>query len=100
MLELSQSFLFNNLNNIGHVSYSRETVEMEASYGYSLRGQKTLIFDGFEYLKARANKNGTTSWRCLGFQRHKCNARLLTLGLTIHGNRHPAHTHKGNETKS
>src|SRR5438132_6808528 len=69
---------------------------MEAIFGCTVCGQKTVIYRGFEYWRKRDNVNGTTAWRCREFQHFQCKASLLTSGSRIVSNRLPDHTHEGN----
>ena len=50
---------------------------MDATFGISTEGKKTLLYRKFEYVKERGNVNGSTSWRCRYYQSLKCKARLL-----------------------
>lgn len=70
---------------------------MAVVFGRSSRGQKTLIYRNFEYLKDCDNVCGTVSWRCRMYQRFKCKARLITNGDRVVSNRQSEHTHEGNE---
>lgn len=73
---------------------------MEAMYGCSKRGQKTLLYRNFEYIKDRCNVNGTTAWRCSLHQRLHCKARVITNGLHVVSDKQPDHTHSGNAATS
>lgn len=73
---------------------------MEAIYGCSQQGQRTLIYRGYEYRKDRDNVCGTTAWRCKDGHRFHCKARLVSNGTRIVGDRQPDHTHAGNMATS
>src|SRR4051812_26086014 len=69
---------------------------MEAIFDCTVRGQRTVIYRGFEYWKKRDYVNGTTAWRCREFQHLQCKASLVTSVSRIVSNRLPDHTHEGN----
>lgn len=73
---------------------------MDATFGISTKGKKTLLYRNFEYVKERDNVNGSTSWRCRYYQSLKCKARLLTHGSRVVEDRQPDHTHDGNMSAS
>ena len=72
---------------------------MDAEYGCSERGLKTLLYKNFEYLKERDNVCGTTSWRCRKYHNLKCKARVVTSsGLRIVSEKESEHNHSGNSS--
>ena len=75
---------------------SYQTSEMAAEYGCSKRGQRTLLYRNFEYLKERDNVCGTTSWRCCKYKNLKCNAQVVTSGLRTVSEKQSEHNHAGN----
>src|SRR2546425_5703499 len=73
---------------------------MEATFGCTVRGQRTVIYRGFKYWRKRDNVNGTTAWRCREFHHLHCKASLVTSGSRVVSNRLPDHTHEGNKATS
>lgn len=73
---------------------------MEAVFGCTERGKKTLIYRGFEYWSKRENVCATTSWRCCKFQRLHCKATVVTSGSRIVSEKQNEHTHEGNVATS
>jgi hypothetical protein len=65
-------------------------------FGCSERGNKTLIYRNFEYIKDRRNVNGTVSWRCRSYKSLSCKARVITSESRIVSERQPDHNHAGN----
>jgi hypothetical protein len=73
---------------------------MSLEFGCTERGNRTLLFRGYEYWKCRTNKCGTTIWRCSKRETMKCRARVTTSGSRIVGQRQPEHTHESNNSTS
>jgi len=73
---------------------------MSVIFGKSTRGQPTVIYHGFEYIKDRDNVNGTVAWRCQFYKSMKCKTRLVTLDDRVISEKQLEHTHSGNKSKS
>lgn len=69
-----------------------------AMYGASKRGNRTLIFRGFEFCHHRVLKNGNVVWRCNKRERCKCKATVVADGLRVVSNLEPHHSHEGNNS--
>jgi FLYWCH zinc finger domain len=65
-------------------------------YGISKRGERTLIYQNFEYWRIKDNAKGHIFWRCSLHQRFECKARLKTDNNRVIGNQTPKHTHSDN----
>lgn len=59
---------------------SNETTKTKHEYAYNRKGQ--LVVNGYSYLRS-AIKNTSIEWRCADGRKHKCNARVRTLGKTL-----------------
>lgn len=57
-----------------------ETETSETNYAYNRKGQ--LVVNGYSYLRS-AMKNTSIEWRCADARKHKCSARVRTLGKTL-----------------
>ena len=71
-------------------------MSLNAEFGVSKRGRRTLIHINFEYWKHKDNKQGQTLWACTKNRVFKCAARLKTVENVIIGNSNPEHNHSGN----
>ena len=69
----------------GHAAVSNKcftfyVCKMDAEYGCSKRGKRTLIYRNYEYIRDTDNACGTTSWRCCKYKSLKYKARVITSG--------------------
>jgi len=69
---------------------------MALECGKSVRGQRTVIYKNFEYVKDRENVCGTVAWRCKYKNKFQCKARIVTDESRIVAEKQPEHTHSGN----
>lgn len=69
-----------------------------AVYGESERGNKTLIYKGYEYWKKKVLAQGHVVWRCCKHQTLKCKAVVITNDLVVVKNINPEHSHEGNNS--
>ena len=51
---------------------------MDAIFGCTSKGRRTVMHCNFEYTKHRDNANGTTAWRCMKLVQFHCKARKIT----------------------
>lgn len=49
-------------------------------YAYNRKGQ--LVVNGYSYLRSTI-RNTSIEWRCADAKKHKCNARVRTVGKTL-----------------
>jgi len=75
-------------------------MDVEAIYGASKRGNKTLIYRGFEFWYHKELKNGHVVWRCCKYRSCKCKAMVVARELAVMGNKEPLHTHEGNNNRN
>ena len=68
----------------------------EAVYGISKRGEKTLIYRGFEFWQHRTKADGHIIWRCNKNRVCKCKATIEASGIQVVGTRVVEHNHEGN----
>ena len=67
-------------------------------YGATKRGNKSLIYNGFEFWHHKSLKNGSVVWRCCKHQSFKCKAKVVAKELLIVGSKNPEHSHGGNNS--
>ena len=68
----------------------------EAVYGISKRGEKTLIYRGFEFWQHRTKADGHIIWRCNKNCVCKCKATIEASGIQVVGTRVVEHNPEGN----
>lgn len=73
---------------------------MALEFGKSQRGNKTLIYKNFEYVKEVENVSGTTAWRCKFKNKYKCKGRVVTADGGVVDEKQPEHNHSGNVATS
>ena len=75
-----------------HLFHSDKIVVMALEFGKSVRGQRTVIYKNFEYVKDRENVCGTVAWRCKYKNKFQCKARIVTDESRIVAEKQPEHT--------
>ena len=71
-------------------------MSLNAEFGVSKRGRRTLIHNNVKYWKHKNNKQGQTLWACTKNRIFKCAARLKTVKEIIIGNSNAELNHSGN----
>jgi len=71
-----------------------------AEFSLSKRGNRTLIYHGFEFWKHRENNKGETVWRCSKLESSKCKVLIRTKEDDVVGAPCYEHTHTGNASTS
>lgn len=69
-----------------------------ASYGESERGNRTLIYRGYEFWKKKVLTSGHVVWRCSKYRVCKCKAVIVANELVVIKNINADHTHEGNSS--
>ena len=69
-------------------------------FGTSKHGNRTFIYQNYEFWKHKTNKQGHTLWMCSKKRVLNCGARLKTLDRQVIGNPYPKHNHPGKTATS
>lgn len=64
----------------GSPNKAHSSEKQPTEYAYNRKGQ--LVVNGYSYLRSTI-RNTSIEWRCADAKKHKCNARVRTVGKTL-----------------
>lgn len=75
------------------------TAGKKVAFGVTSRGNPSVIYNKYEFVKHREYANGTIQWRCAQYQKSRCRARLTINRDTIVRGHNLIHQHSTNNKK-